>query len=81
MRILENARKEATVEIREFERAFRAAMGDDLMRPALAAPGISGQIDVQLPPEFQAAAKTLASRSSEQSKETSILRAVAAQWA
>jgi hypothetical protein len=81
MRILENARKEATVEIREFEKAFRAAMGDDLMRPALAAPGLSSQIDVELPSEFQAAAKTLASRSGEQPKENSLLRAVAAQWA
>lgn len=68
------------MEIREFEKAFRAAMGDDLMRPALAAPGGSVQIDLALPPEFQAAAKTLASRSQKQSKEASILRAVAAQW-
>lgn len=69
------------MEISEFEKTFRAAMGNDLMRPALAAPGGSVQLDVSLPPEFQAAAETLASRSGEQSKETSILRAVAAQWA
>jgi hypothetical protein len=68
------------MEIGEFEKAIRAAIGNDLMRPALAGPGLSSQIDVRMPPEFQAAAKTLASRSSEDAKETSILRAVAAQW-
>jgi hypothetical protein len=68
------------MEIREFEKTFRAAMGSDLMRPALAAPGVSSQIDVQLPPEFQAAVRSLASRSTEQPKETSILRAVAEMW-
>ena len=68
------------MEIREFEKAFRAAMGDDLMRPALAAPGVNSQVDVQLPPEFQAAAETLARRSGEQPKEGSILRTVAASW-
>jgi hypothetical protein len=80
MRILENARKEVIMQISEFEKAFRASMLGDLSRPALAAPGISGQFDVQLPPEFQAAAKTLASRSPEQPKESSLLRETAAQW-
>jgi len=68
------------MEIREFEKAFRGAMGDDLMRPALAAPGGGVQIDIPLPPEFQAAVKSLAKRSSEESKEASILRAVAQAW-
>ncbi len=68
------------MEIGEFEKTIRAAIGSDFMRPALGAPGISGRFDVPLPPEFQAAAKSLANRSSEQSKETSILHAVAAQW-
>ena len=68
------------MEISEFEKTFRAAMGSDLMRPALAAPGGSIQLDVSLPPEFQAAAKTLASRSGEQPKETSLLRTVAEMW-
>lgn len=68
------------MEIREFEKSFRAAMGDDLMRLALATPGVGSQVDVQLPTEFQAAAKTLASRSDRQPKETSILRAVAEMW-
>jgi hypothetical protein len=68
------------MEIREFEKAFRAAIGSDPMRPALASPGVSSQLGVDLPPEFQAAAKTLASRSGEQPKENSLLRAVAAQW-
>lgn len=77
----EDTRKEATMEIGEFEKAIRAALGSDLMRPALAAPGACGQSDVQLPTEFQTALKTLASRSSMHSKETSILSTVAAQWA
>jgi hypothetical protein len=68
------------MEISEFEKTFRAAMGSDLMRPALAAPEGSVQLDVSLPPEFQAAAKTLASRSGEQPKEGSILRSVAESW-
>ena len=73
-------RKETTVEIREFEEAFRAAIGRDPMRPALAAPGVSSQVGLQLPTEFLTAANTLASRSGEQPKENSLLRAVAAQW-
>ena len=68
------------MEIGEFEKAFRVAIGSDLMRPALANPGGSVHLDALLPPEFQAAAETLASRSGEQPKETSLLRAVAAQW-
>jgi hypothetical protein len=68
------------MEIREFEKAFRAAVGDDLIRPALATSGGSNQIDVQLPTEFRTATKTLASRAGEQPKETSILRAVAEMW-
>ena len=73
-------RKETTMEIREFEKAFRAAIGSDPMRPALAAPGVSSQVDLQMPTEFLTAAKTLASRSGEQPRENSLLRAIAAQW-
>jgi hypothetical protein len=73
-------RKETTMEIREFEKAFRAAIGSDPMRPALAAPGVSSHVYLQMPTEFLTAAKTLASRSSEHSRETSILSTVAAQW-
>lgn len=68
------------MEISEFEKTFRAAMERDLMRPALASPGGSVQLDVSLPPEFQAAAETLASRSGEQPREGSILRTVAEMW-
>lgn len=68
------------MEIKGFEKAFRAAIGSDSMRPVLAAPGISSQIGVELPPEFEAARNSLASRSGEQPKEDGILRAVAAQW-
>ena len=68
------------MEISEFEKTFRVAMGSDLMRPALASPGGSIRLDAPLPPEFQAAAKTLASRSGEQPKEGSILRSVAESW-
>ena len=68
------------VEIQEFERAIRAATQGDLARLMLAAPGSGTHVGVQLPPEFEAAAKTLASRSREQAKESSILRAVAEMW-
>jgi hypothetical protein len=68
------------MEIVEFEKAFRAAIGSDSMRPALAAPGVSSQIGVDLPPEFEAARNSLASRSLDQARENSLLRAVAAQW-
>ncbi len=73
-------RRRQLMEIGEFEKAIRAAIGNDLIRPALAAPGLNSQIDVQMPPEFQAAAKSLASRSGEQPREDSLLRSIAAQW-
>jgi hypothetical protein len=73
-------RKEPTMEVRQFEEAFRAAIRNDSILPALATPGFGSQVDVQLPSEFQAAAKTLASRSGQQLKENSLIRAVAAQW-
>jgi len=68
------------MEIKEFEKAFRAAIGSDPMRPVLAAPGVSSQISIELPPEFEAARNSLASRSGEQPKENSLLRAVAEMW-
>jgi hypothetical protein len=69
------------MEIRELERAFRAAVGDGSSQPALAAPGIMGRVDAHLPAEFQAAARTLASRSGDNAPANGILRAMAAQWA
>jgi hypothetical protein len=69
------------VEIQELEKAIRAATRGDLAHLLLAVPGTGAQLGVQLPPEFEAAAKTLASRSQGQPKESSILRAVAEMWA
>jgi hypothetical protein len=68
------------MEIVEFEKAFRAATANGMMRPVLATPGLSIPIDVQMPEEFRAAAKTLAGRSTRTPKPASLLR-VAAQWA
>jgi hypothetical protein len=68
------------VEIQELEKAIRAATRGDLAHLLLAVPGTGAQLGVRLPPEFEAAAKTLASRSQERSKESSILRAVAEMW-
>jgi len=68
------------VEIREFERAIQATTRGDLARLLLAVPGSDTQLGVQLPPEFEAAAKTLARRSQKTSTEGSILRTVAEMW-
>lgn len=68
------------MEIVEFEKAFRAATASSMMRPALATPGQCGQLSTQLPPEFEAARNSLASRSVEPARENSLLCAVAPQW-
>ncbi len=68
------------MEIVEFEKAFRAATANGMMQAVLATPGQSGQLSIQLPPELEAARNSLASRSIEQVRENSLLRAVAAQW-
>jgi hypothetical protein len=68
------------MEIVEFEKAFRAATANGMMRPILATAGQCGQLSTQLPPEFEAARNSLASRSLDQARENSLLRAVAAQW-
>ena len=75
-----NVEKEATMKIVEFEKAFRSAIESDPMRPALALPAVSSQPDIGLPPEFEAARRSLTSRSDEQPRQTSLLRTVAAQW-
>jgi hypothetical protein len=67
------------MEITAFESAFRAITGDIPGRPLLATPGAGIKIDVCLPAEFQAAARTLAERSGSPGKHNSILGA-AAQW-
>lgn len=68
------------METQELERAVRRADRGDLARLLLAAPCDSGQLGIELPPEFAAAARTLASRSQEQPKESSLLRTVAEMW-
>jgi hypothetical protein len=68
------------MDIAEFEKAFRAATANGMMRPVLSTPGLSIPADVQMPEEFRAAAKTLAGRSTRTPKPDSLLRA-AAQWA
>ncbi len=67
------------MEITAFENAFRAVTGDSPISPLLATPGAGIQLEVRLPAEFQAAARTLAERSGGPGRENSILRA-AAQW-
>lgn len=73
-------RKETAVEIREFERVFRTAIGDDPMPPAFAITGDIGQVKAELPTEFQAAMRTLCSRTTDPAKANGLLRATAAQW-
>jgi hypothetical protein len=68
------------LKIAEFEKAFRAATANGMIQPVLATPGLSIPVDVQMPEEFRAAAKTLAGRSTTTPKQDSLLRA-AAQWA
>lgn len=67
------------MEITAFESAFRAVTGDLPIRPILATPGAGMQLEVRLPAEFQAAARTLAERSGGPGRQNSILRS-AAQW-
>ena len=72
-------KKEETMEIAQFEKAFRAATANGTMQPVLATSGLSIPVDVQMPEEFQAAAKTLARRWTRTSRRDSLL-SVAAQW-
>ena len=73
-------KKEETMEIAQFEKAFRVATANGTMQPLLATSGQCGQLSAQMPPEFEAARNSLASRSVEPARENSLLRAVAAQW-
>ncbi|MBI4296899.1 MAG: hypothetical protein HY676_00020 [Chloroflexi bacterium] len=50
------------------------------MKPLLAGLAGGGQMGVQLPEEFRAAARTLASRSAKPSTPGSLLRTVAEAW-
>lgn len=68
------------MKIAEFEEAFRAALGTGSMLPALAAPGLTDHLNIELPAEFKGAMSSLASRSGERQKEDSLLGSVAAQW-
>lgn len=67
------------MEIVQFEKAFRAARARDTMQPIFAAPGLAMPVDVNVPEEFQSAAKTLALRLTKTPTQDGLLHA-AAQW-
>lgn len=68
------------MDIGELEKAVRTLVARDPMKPLLAGLAGGGQMGVQLPEEFRAAARTLASRSAKPSTPGSLLRTVAEAW-
>ena len=68
------------MKIGELERAVRAAIQGQPGRPAIALIAGDASVLVDVPPEFAAAAKTLAARSQRSSEQKSLLQRIEASW-
>ncbi len=70
--------EEVTMELAELEKAIRTAVRGNAMQPTLA--GLAGNGQVDLPPEFDAAARSLVERRQRRVTQGSTGRTATSEW-